>query len=338
MRKLQLLAGIVISAVALYIVLHDVEWREVLDRIQKADDWLLALAVLMQLGTLAVRALRWRLLLRQPGLPLRHLFGCLNVAYFLNNLLPLQVGDLGRGYLLSELDRLSLTRTLSTILVERVMDVLTLLGILLALALFVDIPAEVRGASLILAAAFGSAAIAIVITSTRRTLALSIVDRLLPLAPSASRPKLRSMADSVLDGFAAVTDARVAPAIFALSAAVWLSTGVVVYTGMQAFDLPLGYGPALFIVVATTFGFFVPSTPGSFGVYHAIVTAVLVNVWDIDYDLAVGFALVMHLVFYLPPMVLGPLFLWLERGFWERSTFFDKLRELRGGQPEPATK
>jgi uncharacterized membrane protein YbhN (UPF0104 family) len=124
-----------------------------------------------------------------------------------------------------------------------------------------------------------------------------------------------------------------------LSAAVWLGTGVVVYTRHQGVrPAPLGYGPALFLVVATTFGFFVPSTPGSFGVYHAIVTAVLVNVWDIDKEVAVSFALIVHLVFYLPPMVLGPLFLWVERGFWQSSSFFDKLSELRGAQPEPATK
>lgn len=318
-------------------MLHDVHWAEVSDSIRDANYGLLLLAALMLLGTFVIKALRWRLLLQRPELRVWHLFGSLNVAYFLNNVLPLQVGDIGRGYLISELDGLSMTRTLSTILVERVLDVLTLLGILLALALFIDVPAEVRAPSLVLAAVFGGIGIAIVITSTRRSLALSITDRLLVLAPHASRPKLRSMAGSALDGFAAVTDARAAPAVFALSTAVWLGTGVVVYTGIQAFDLPLGYGPALFLVVATTFGFFVPSTPGSFGVYHAIVTAVLVNVWDIDKELAVSFALIVHLVFYLPPMLLGPLFLWLERGFWQRSSFFDKLRQLRGEQPEPVT-
>jgi uncharacterized protein (TIRG00374 family) len=339
MRKLHFLAGVAVSSLALFIVVHDVAWGEVLDHIEEADDRLVALAVLVQLGSLTIRTLRWRLLLQSPpGVRLWDFFGSINVAYFLNNLLPLQVGDIGRSYLLSEIAVISMTRTLSTIIVERVLDVLTLLGILLFLALFIDIPSEVRIPSGALAAVFSTLGLAIFLTANRPRLALSLVDNGLRLAPAASRPKLRSMADSALDGFAAVTDARVAPAIFALSATVWLSTGVVVYTGMQAFDLPLGYGPALFIVVATTFGFFVPSTPGSFGVYHAIVTAVLVNVWNIDYDVAVGFALVMHLVFYLPPMALGPLFLWLERGFWERSTFFDKLRQLRGEQPEPVAK
>ena len=312
-------------------MLHDVHWAEVSDRIRDANYGLLALAALMLLGTFLIKALRWRWILQRPhGLRVWHLFGTLNVAYFLNNLLPLQVGDLGRAYLLSELAGLSMTRTLSTILVERVLDVLTLLAILLALALFIDIPPEVRAPSIVLAVVFSAIGIGMVITSMRRSLALSLTERLLRLAPHAARPKLRSMADSALDGFAAVTNLRAASILVAYSAALWLAVGLVVYTGIEAFDLPLGYGPALFLVVATTFGFFVPSTPGSFGVYHAIVTAVLVNVFDIDKESAVSFALIMHLVFYLPPMALGPLFLWAERGLWQRASFLDKLRQLRG--------
>ena len=331
MRKLQLLAGIAVSALALFIVLRDVEWNEVLDRIQEADDWLLALAVLLQLGTLAIRALRWRVILRvEAPLRLWHLYGSLTVSHFLNNLLPLQVGDLGRAYLLSELSGLSMTRTLSTQVVERVLDVLTLLAILLVLALFIDVPAEVRAPSIILALVFGSLAGGLLIAASRRERALAIAGRLLRFAPAASRPKLRAMASSAVDGLSGLSDARTAAVLLTLAVALWLSVGLVVYTCIQAFDLPLGYGPALFLVVATTFGFFVPSTPGSFGVYHAIVIAALTNVFDIEKSSAVSFALIVHLIFYLPPMVIGPAFLWLERDLWRRSSFWSKLRELRG--------
>lgn len=331
MRKLQLLAGIAVSGLALFIVLRDVEWSEVFDRIQEADDWLLALATAILLSTVVVRALRWRVLLRL-GSPVRlwHLYGSLNVMYFLNNLLPLQVGDLGRAYLLSELAGLSMTRTLSTQVVERVLDVLTLLAILFVLALFIDVPSDVRTPSIILAAVFGSLAAALLIAASRRDRALSIADRLLRFAPAASRPKLQSMTASAVDGLSGLSDTRTAARLLSYTVTIWLGVGLVQYVCIQAFDLPLGYGPALFIVVATTFGFFVPSTPGAFGVYHAIVIAVLTNVFDIEKSSAVSYALVVHLIFYLPPMVIGPGFLWLERDLWRQSSFWAKLRELRG--------
>ena len=331
MKKLQLLAGIAVSALALFIVLRDVEWSEVLDRIQEANDWLLALAVLMMLGTLLIRGLRWQAILRvETPLRLRHLYGSISVAFFLNNLLPLQVGDIGRAYLLSELAGLSMTRTLSTQVVERVLDVLTLLGMLLVLALFIDVPSQVRTPSIILAVVFGSLAAGLLVAASRRHRAIAIADRLVRFAPARSRPKLQSMAASAVDGLAGLSDRRTTLVLLSYAVALWLSIGLVVYVCIQAFDLPLGYGPALFLVVATTFGFFVPSTPGSFGVYHAIVIAVLTNVFDIEKSSAVSFALIVHLVFYLPPMVIGPVFLWLERDLWRRSSFWDKLRQLRG--------
>jgi glycosyltransferase 2 family protein len=338
MRKLQILGGIAVSGLALFIVLRDVDWSEVLDRIEEANDWLLALAVVMLLGTMVIRALRWRVVL-QLTTPVRfwHLYGALNVSYFLNNLLPLQVGDLGRAYLLSELAETSMTRTLSTQIVERVMDVLTLLSILLVLALFIDIPSDVRAPSIVLAVAFGSLAAALLIAAGRRERALSLIDRVLRFAPAASRPKLQAMAGSAVEGLAGLSDGRAAALLTSYTVALWLSIGLVVYVCIQAFDLPLGYGPALFLVVATTFGFFVPSTPGAFGVYHAIVIAVLTNVFDIEKSSAVSFALIVHLIFYLPPMVIGPAFLWLERDLWRRSSFWGKLRDLRGAPlPESA--
>jgi uncharacterized protein (TIRG00374 family) len=331
MRKLQLLAGIAVSGLALFFVLRDVDWDEVLDRIQEANDWLLALAVLLMLGTLVIRTLRWRVVLNvSPAPRLWHVFGSLNVMFFLNNLLPLQVGDLGRAYLLSELAGLSMTRTLSTQVVERVVDVLTLLVFLLILALFIDVPSDVRAPSIVLGAVFGSLAAGLLIAAARRERALAIANRLLSFTPTASRPKLRAMTVSAVDGLSVLSNLRTFATVLLFACGLWLSMGVVVYTCIQAFDLPLGYGPALFLVVATTFGFFVPSTPGAFGVYHAIVIAVLTGVFDIEKSSAVSFALIVHLVFYLPPMFIGPAFLWLERGLWEHSSFWGKLRELRG--------
>ena len=329
MRRLQLLAGIAVSGLALFIVLRDVEWNEVLDRIQEANHGLLALAVVILLGTILVRALRWRALLQVP-LPLWHLYGSLNVMFFLNNVLPLQVGDLGRAYLLSELSGLSMTRTLSTQIVERVVDVLTLLVLLLLLALFIDVPSDVRAPSIFLATVFSFLAVGLLLVASRREMALSLVRRLLNFAPIASRAKLGSMASSAIDGLSGLSDARISAELLSYTVALWLSLGLVLYASIQAFDLPLGYGPALFLVVATTFGFFVPSSPGSFGVYHAIVIAVLTGVFDIEKSSAVSFALIVHLVFYLPPMVIGPAFLWLERDLWRQSSFWTKLRELRG--------
>src|SRR5207248_7872580 len=118
----------------------------------------------------------------------------------INNVLPFQMGDLGRSYLLAEIEGISATRAASTVLVERVLDVLTLLLILASLAPFVAIPAWAQAPAITLAVLFSGLALVLVAASRRRSLALRIAERLLSLAPTGTRPKLREMIENGLDG------------------------------------------------------------------------------------------------------------------------------------------
>ncbi len=133
-----------------------------------------------------------------------------------------------------------------------------------------------------------------------------------------------------------MADPRLSPKVAALSTVAWLSIGFVYYLGFRAFHIHLGYDAGLLLAVATTLGFFFPSSPGAFGVYHAIAIGTLTKVFGIDYDLAVSYALVIHLVFYVQPIFVGTAFMWLERKVWQPATLFGKLAELRG-ELSPAT-
>lgn len=303
------------------------------DAIREANFVLIGLAAFLLCGTLYLRALRWRVLFH----PLRdistwHLFGSLNVAYLINNVLPLQPGDLGRAYLLSELEGISATRSLSTVIVERILDVLTLLAILAFLVPFVDIPHRARIPAILLAVGVGTVALVLVLASHRRGFTMRQFNRLLRFAPKRTRGKLTEMMHSALDAFSVLSNPRVAIELAGWSALTWMAVGCVVFTGTEAFGLDIGFGGALFLLVATTFGFLVPSSPGAFGVYHAIVIKTLTDVFNIDNNLAVSYALVIHLVFYLPPMFIGATFLWIERQLWQRSSFLEKLRSFQGEQ------
>jgi uncharacterized protein (TIRG00374 family) len=318
-----------------------VHWREVGTSMQEANYALIALAAVLLCGSLLLRALRWRALFYpHHGLDIWYLFGSLNVSYLINNIIPLQLGDVGRAYLISELEHISTTRSLSTIVVERILDMLTLLILLLILVPFVNIPDWARAPSVLLAAGVGTAALMLVVASRHRGAVTRLFNRLLRIAPARFHPKLNEMLHSALDGFSVLANPRIAVELALWSAVTWLAVGVVVYTGTEAFNLNVGFGAALFLLIATTFGFFVPSSPGAFGVYHAIVISTLTGVFDVNRNDAVSYALVIHLVFYLPPMVIGLAFLWKERRLWQQTNLLAKLRTLQGDpaatEPSPA--
>jgi uncharacterized membrane protein YbhN (UPF0104 family) len=84
---------------------------------------------------------------------------------------------------------------------------------------------------------------------------------------------------------------------------------------------------------ATSLGMVVPSSPGYIGVYHAIAIESLVNVFDVARDPAASFALVMHAILYLTPIVIAAAYLWRERRTWRRIRLWAFVREAEEEGP-----
>ena len=101
-----------------------------------------ALALLV-LGHL-VRVFRWSLLLRQIGTPRSSVgFLALSLAFVLNALLPLRLGEVARGVYYASRKRTDLAYVLATIVIERAFDLIAvwLLVVLFAsLGVFSDVP------------------------------------------------------------------------------------------------------------------------------------------------------------------------------------------------------
>src|SRR4030042_4011159 len=132
MRNWRYGLGIAVSVACLYLSVRGIDWLALRDGLRQIRwIWLLP-AWLFLVGGMVARAFRWRLLL-QPleRLSTRRLFHVLNVGYMLNNILPVRLGDLARAYLCSELECLAVSRTLSTVVLERLADLLTVVVILL---------------------------------------------------------------------------------------------------------------------------------------------------------------------------------------------------------------
>ncbi len=111
--------------------------------------WLVP-AVAVTVAILLLKGWRWQLLfLPEYHLPFAPVFSALCAGYLVSNVLPARLGELARLVLLVGEQPVSVARTFSTIVIERVLDVLTLLIVFAAILPFlnVQLPVEVlRGA------------------------------------------------------------------------------------------------------------------------------------------------------------------------------------------------
>ena len=112
----------------------DVQLSEILAQLREVDPRVYALAAVCYTLTFPFRGLRWQRLLANAGsrLPLSQLTEVIFISWFVNSVLPGKVGDVYRGYLLRREHGLSLSRTVGTVVAERVVDLcglVTLLGV-----------------------------------------------------------------------------------------------------------------------------------------------------------------------------------------------------------------
>ena len=145
--SLRTLLSFAIAAALLVLVwfLNDLSVEEILDRLSRANPWLIVAAFVVYGMNFPMRTLRWRILLNNavkheettPKYTMWGLFQILYISWFVNGVIPLKMGDVYRAYMARANYGTSLTRTLGTVFTERVLDVVTLIVIVLASSVFV---------------------------------------------------------------------------------------------------------------------------------------------------------------------------------------------------------
>ena len=265
------------------------------------------------LCTHALRAVRLKFLL-EPHVPYGGMFSIISVGFLAINVIPLRLGELVRPYLLLEKFRVPFGSSLAAILLERLLDLGSLAALLLLLSFAVDLPPQgvLVGGMDVVAAGQKLAGAALVLGSLGLVGVLAVggpVIRILERLPKAG-PAVAGLLGAFRSGIARLVRAPgQALAVVALTVGIWSCTLGAVRCALQAFPgLPHTGSAALSTWAITMTGMLVAPTPGFVGSYEAFCKASLL-LWGIEGDLAVTFALVLHMSMFLFTIAIGGFFL-----------------------------
>jgi len=311
--------------------LRGVSAEAVLRHVASARAGPLAAAVLVATLTFPLRLIRWRLLLRDergepyPSGPLWH---AIAIGFTANNLLPLRAGELIRSYTAARLTQARFTTVISSVAVERIFDALTVVALLTFALLSSDLPSSVTvaGTSVTqLARAAGVAGIvallmAIMVVAAPLA-AEKMVRRLLPSTRLADR--IVDLIEGVRHGLAVLRSPGRLAGVMVWSMVLWLTNALAFYLGFAAFGIPVDYVGALLLQGLLVLGISVPSTPGFFGPFEAVIVAVLA-LYGIPGSLAFSYAIAFHVTTLIPITLLG---------LWSLSRIRGGFSALRGTQP-----
>src|SRR4029079_6657641 len=125
--------GVAMLALLFKVVLN-IDIGETWRQISGANTLFLLLAPLSYYATFPLRGLRWRFVLSQVGTHIgrRDATEILFLSWFVNCLVPAKLGDLYRAYLLKGNYGGSISRTVGTIFIERIADIIVIFALALA--------------------------------------------------------------------------------------------------------------------------------------------------------------------------------------------------------------
>ena len=307
-KWLQHTFGFLISVFCIGLIAWRIDFNEVISAISNFEWIWLTVGITSLAAGYLFRILRWSILLRAGG---AHVTASECAAPFmasiaLNNTLPIRMGDAVRALVVPQAIGIGRIIAMSSLVIERLVDLLTLLFCLaigLALTPITEVPSWLIRTALGLATGGGVLLIMVFLFSGRLSRWAETK------SPKTSHQKPRQLVNALqnlLRGFESMSRIPVLLATFLFSMLVWVGEAGLFWALLRGLELRVGFAFAVVVMAIATLSTLVPSSPGYIGPFHlAAFTAV--SMLGGNSAQAASFAVVAHLGVWLPTTVAGVL-------------------------------
>lgn len=307
--RLLLFVTVAVTLIFSYIALRDINMSLAWRALRTSDLWWIAAALIpFGLGN-GARALRWRSLFARGRRPAPGaVMDAMMVGYLYNSIMPARVGEAARVVVLTQRSSTPPVEIVGTVLVERLYDVLAILVIFFAAEPWlphVSWFGAAALAALVLAALIIAVATMLAVYGDRP---LRMLLRPLRRLSLFSEDRLEHTIAELTHGLSGLRHPGLALEAFLWTIAAWLLTAVCAYFVSLAFHLHLPFSCGLLVAVAIGLSMILPSSPAAVGVFEGAALIAL-RAYGIPSSSALPYAVVLHLVNFLPFLIAGALFL-----------------------------
>lgn len=292
----KVILGIVFSSVFVYFSVRGVEFDKIFEVLRNAKYIYGVIASLFILLSLALRSIRWAIILSPvKKIGQRSLFPVFSIGFMCVVLFPLRMGELVRAYLLRPSNHVPFGTALSTIFVERVFDMMTLLGIFLMLVLHASIPVWFLKAGYTSLIIFILVILFICFLYFRTEKTLKSVRPVLEKFPRRFQDRLEHLINNLVMGLKIIESPGKLLMIFFLSLMIWGISAFAIYNLFWFQELNLNLMAAFVVLVLTIIGVSLPTAPGMLGNFQ-FSCIVGLSLFNIDKDQAFVFSMVYYIL------------------------------------------
>ena len=311
--KKKVIAGLVFSTLLVYLSIRGIDFQGVAEGFRTIHYVYvlptLALLFLMQF----LRSYRWGLILSpQAKIDQLSLFSVTSVGFLAIVAIPARLGELARPYLITKKSCLKMSSALGTIIVERVLDSLTVLLIAVFVLFFIPLPPWLVRASVLFLVATLALLAVMILMILKQEASLRILATLSRKLPARYAEGLNRLVRHFLQGFRIMVNPALLASVTGLSILIWLIDVLAIYFLFLAFGFQLPAAAAFVLMIILIIGIAIPTAPGFIGNWHYFCILGL-SLFGVPRTEALTFAIIYHALAIGIVVILGLAFLPFNR-------------------------
>lgn len=306
---INLILSVALAAVFLYIAFHNVNFSDVLSHVTNANlFWVIMFILLVLIGHF-LRAIRWKYILHsvKPDVKLINLFGSLMVGYGVNAVTP-KLGELTRAVLIGRWEGLSRSSMFGTVILERVIDIISLgFAILIAVLIssinlyeqFPWLETTLLITSLIIIAVLFMIYLAVRFKEKFYVAIIKLFGRF----SNSLAVTVAHIFNMLTEGFNSLKGRRNYLYTIMLTILIMSVYALTSYIGFLMLDIKnANFGMGWVIMSISAIGVIIP-TPGATGSYHTLAKSTLVLIYGFTEVIALAYAFLTHILSYIIAIV-----------------------------------
>ncbi len=302
-----------IAGISLYFGFRDISFSDLYEEISGIKFIYLLPAVIVMIISHWLRAYRWKLFFQSSELNTDKtypFFSATMIGYAVNNVIP-RGGEIGKAVYLSNQLKISQSKILGTVVLERLLDFISLIVIfgITSLTYSKEMNHFFPGLGIVAVVIFfGSLTLLVLFTFVPKKVLYKFTRRNLALVNVRFGIKMAAIVSLFTDGIGSLKRSDKIFQILVISILIWFCYCVMTWIPLFAFEFQntakLSFMAAIAVMTISSIGVILPS-PGGIGTFHVFCSSVLVNLFGILQIDALSYATVVQLMNLIVTSILG---------------------------------
>ncbi len=302
--------GVLVTVLALWLSFRKLDWNALQRSFLQVNVFWVGAALFCTLFAVYALGWRWHMLLKSKvKLPMLYMFKLNVISQYLNIVIPGRFGEIAKAWLPAKQYHMSGSYVLGTVLIEKMFDFISWVLLWLTIpAFFVfhdDIEAKGYKMALIVSVVL---IVLMVLVVWKKEMVRRWVHFFAGVLPVKFQQRLVNFLDRGLDAFGLLKNFQTSLVLVLYTALIILLSSLSNFLLFKAFGFDLTLFQAMVLWLVIQMGSAPPSIPGRIGIFE-YMTILGLSLFGINKTDALGYGLMLHLVSYLPKIILGFVFM-----------------------------